>query len=470
MDAFTARRFAQRHFEGTELGDRRRTQRLIQVAAAFASAGSGQGGGGTITSVIGDPYQAKAAYRLLDREELTHPAVVAGHCQLTLEATAGPGDYLLIEDTTVVSYPNRKAATGLGPVGAGFTRGLLAHSTLAVRVDWRQGQGQMLGLLGQKVWARPPERHQGRRQSHGRGKESEQARQQRAGRESERWMTTLEKAGGAMAGTTWTYVADRESDIYELFQSSLVNGWSHVIRATHRRALAGAWEGSDLFEAAAQSPLRGQVEVALPRQHRTAQLAVRSAGLELRGPRRAGIEGRRLENHALHVVYVREIASPPGLEPVAWVLLTDLPVETLQECLRIIQIYRWRWLIEELHKALKTGLKIEASQLSTARRLEALIGVLSVVATMLVGHKLQARIEPEAKLIPGEADPVLVEVLQKVDPPQGQPTRRWFWVGIAKLGGFQARKSDGDPGWLTLWRGWQVLMLLARGYELARGP
>jgi hypothetical protein len=125
------------------------------------------------------------------------------------------------------------------------------------------------------------------------------------------------------------------------------------------------------------------------------------------------------------------------------------------------------WYIEELHKALKTGLKVEASQLSTARRLEALIGILSVVAVFLLEHKLAARTQPEAPLESNQADATLVKVLKKVDPPRGRPTRRWFWLAIAKLGGFQARPSDGDPGWLTLWRGWQSLMLLARGYELA---
>ena len=467
MDACTARRFAEMHFEAAELGDVRRTRRLIDVGAAFAAGGSGQGGGGTITSVIGDPCQAKAAYRLLDREELTHEAVIAGHCALVLKATEAPGHYVLIEDTTTAAFPTLEATTGLGSLGPSFIRGLWVHSTLALRLEEGLGQAQVLGLLGQKVWARPEQRPRGRPGSHGPGHETDYARQRRPHRESERWMASLEKAGGAMDGTTWTYVADRESDIYELFQCSFVNGWSYVIRATHRRVLAGAWEGSDLFDAAARAPLRGQVEVELPRQGRTARLAVRSSGLELRGPRRPG---GCLENHRLNVVEVREIDPPPGADPVHWVLLTDLPVDTLEECLRVVRIYRWRWLIEEFHKALKTGLRVEASQLSTARRLGALIGVLSVVATMLIGLKLQARIEPQARLLPGEADPLLVEVLRRIDPPVGPPTRRWFWLAIAKLGGFQARKGDGDPGWLTLWRGWQVLMLLARGYELARGP
>ena len=433
------------------------------MAAAFAQGGGGQAGG-TITSVIRARHQAKAAYRLLDRVEVTHAAVLGGHTQAVLQATEAAGDYLLIEDSTTVAYPGRPATRGLGPIGEGFTRGLWVHSTLVVKRDWAQGQSELLGLLGQRVWARPEDRPRGRPPSNGRGKESNHARQLREDRESQRWMAHLEAAGGALEGTTWTYVADRESDIYELFQSAAVYGWSYVIRATHRRALAGAGAGTDLFAAAAAGARRGHVQVELPRQQRTARLEVRSTTLELRGPSRPG---GRLANHTLNVVWAREVDPPPGQEAVQWVLLTDLPVDTLKKCQRVLAIYAQRWLIEEWHKALKTGLRVEASQLSDARRLGALIGILSVVAGFLVQHKLAARTAPQAPLDPAQTDPILATVLRKVDPPAGRPTRRWFWLAIAKLGGFQARPSDGDPGWLTLWRGWQALMLLVRGYELA---
>jgi hypothetical protein len=468
MEACAVGRWARLHFGQADLGDARRTRRLVKVAAALADGGSGAGGGGTITSVMNTPCQAKAAYRLLDRDEVTHEAVIRPHAALTLAATAAPGDYLLIEDTTGLSYPNRRGTSGLGPLGDDFTRGLWMHSTLALKMDWQKQEAQVLGLLGQRVWARPAERPGDRPGSHGPGKETDYARQLRTGRESQRWMAALEEAGGPMTDTTWTYVADRESDIYELFQSSWAHGWSYVIRATHRRALAAPLEGMDLMEAAARGPVRGRVSVELAREGRVAELEVRSVSLELRGPKRPG---GCLEGHALHVVHVREAHRPKGRQGVCWVLLTDLPVGSLEECRRVIAIYRWRWLIEEFHKALKTGLRVEASQLSTARRIGALTGVLSVVATRLIGHKLLARHDPQTPLDAGQADGVLVEVLKKLDPPADRrPTSRWFWIAIAKLGGFQARRGDGDPGWLTLWRGWQTLMALTKGYELARGP
>ncbi len=433
------------------------------MAKAFAEGGGGQAGG-AITSVIRDRHQATAAYRLLDNDRVTHEAVIASHCAQVLEATASPGDYLLIEDTTSIAYPGLKEAQGLGPIGEVYTRGLWAHQTLAVKVDWERGQQTLLGLLGQRVWARPPV---DKRTHDIHSRESNHARPLRDDRESQRWMTALDDAGGTLNGTTWTYVADLESDIYELFQRSSVNDWSYVIRASQPRSLAQADAKESLLSAAASAPVKGCVRVALSHPGCEMLLEVRATTLTLRGPSRPG---GRLANHTLNVVYARQLDAAAGQEPACWILLTDLPIDTLKQCERILSIYRHRWLVEELHKALKTGLKVEASQLSDARRLGALIGILSVVAVFLLQHKLAARTDPNTPLTPAAIDRSMLAVLGKVDPPRGPPTQRWFWRGIAKLGGFQNRPSDGDPGWLTLWRGWQTLMILVRGYDLAKEP
>ncbi len=304
---------------GASLGDRRRTQRLIGVAKAFAEGGGGQAGG-AITSVIRDRHQAKAAYRLLDNDRVTHEAVIAGHCAQVLEATASPGDYLLIEDTTSIAYPGLKEAQGLGPIGEDYTRGLWAHQTLAVKVDWERGQQTLLGLLGQRVWARPPV---DKRTHDIHSRESNHARQLRDDRESQRWMTALDDAGGALDGTTWTYVADRESDIYELFQRSSVNDWSYVIRASQPRSLAQADAHENLLSAAASAPVKGCVRVALSHPGCEMLLEVRATTLTLRGPSRPG---GRLANHTLNVVYARQLDAAAGQEPACWILLTDLPI------------------------------------------------------------------------------------------------------------------------------------------------
>jgi hypothetical protein len=393
--------------------------------------------------------------------------VINGHGAEVLKAMQEPGDYLLIEDTTAIAYPGLKQAQGLGPIGERYTRGLWAHQTLVLEVDWEEDRQTLLGLLDQHVWARPSVCDENQPSQNGRGKESNHARQSRPDRESQRWGKALEQAGGPAKGTTWTYVADRESDIYELLQKASLNDWSYVIRASYPRALLAGNEVDNLLLAAQTAPLIGQVRVPLARSKDGMLVELRSTTLTLRGPSRPG---GRLPDLTRNVVHARQLDAASGQEPACWTLLTDLPVQTLKQCERVLSSYSCRWTVEEFHKAMKTGLKVQSSQLSDARRLSALIGILSVVAVFLLQHKLAARSDPDAPLAQDQIDPSMLAVLRQVDAPQGPATRRWFWIAIAKLGGYQNRPSDGSPGWLTLWRGWQTLMILVRGYDLARAP
>jgi hypothetical protein len=456
-------------FGNAALGDRRRSKRLVRVAAAFRS-GACCGGGGTITSVIPTTHQAKAAYRLLDNASVTHQAVVQPHCEHVRAQLDEPGVTLLIEDTTAIAYPNLKQSQGLGPIGEGYTRGFWLHNTLAAR--WEPSleadvadRCWPLGLVHQHAWARP-QRRPARRKSNGRGKESNHRRQQRKKRESMRWAAALATLPPRLnPDASLIYVADRESDIYEVFGKCGAAGVSLVIRAAYARTLADDELGVDLMSAAENAPVRGQLLLDLPQHNRIAKMEVRSVTMELRAPPRPG--GRR-ENITLGVVRVREIDPPPGVEPLEWTLLTDQPIETLKACERVTRIYRCRWMIEELHKAMKTGLGLELSQLSDYRRLSALAGIISVVAVHLLQMKWAARIDGEQPLEEPENREPMVKLLEKIHPPRGGKTRRWLWTSVARLGGYLARKNDGPPGWLTLWRGWQSLQLLLQGYQLAR--
>ena len=443
------------------LGDVRRSRRLAKVAGLFAEGGADVSG--TITSVMDRPADSDAAYRLFDCPQVTHANVTAEHYRQVREAVCRPGTYLLIEDSTTLGYPGLEQAQGLGPIGEDCTRGLWLHTTLAVG---RSGDtAEVLGLLGQQWWARSTEKRR-RRKSNGRGKESNHARQKREDRESKRWVRTLiEMAGQRAMGCQWIYVADRESDIYEVLLACRNAEVSYVVRSAYSRVLVDEEQGY-LKEAAAIAPLKGYKTIELPREKRQARLEIRSTSVELRGPSRPG---GRLANQRVNLVQVKEIDVPEGGEAVQWTLLTDLPIQTLEQCLEVVAIYCQRWLIEEFHKALKTGLKVEKSQLSDARRLSALAGILSVIATRLVGMKLAARREPEAAVKVGEAgvSQGMLAVLMRLYPPKEGPTWRWLWRSIAMKGGFMGRKGDGDPGWLTIWRGWQRLQPLVRGYVLA---
>lgn len=184
-----------------------------------------------------------------------------------------------------------------------------------------------------------------------------------------------------------------------------------------------------------------------------------------RAPRRPGTP---LVDQEINVVEVREIEAPVDADPVHWILLTDLPTDTLPELWKVVAIYRRRWLIEEFHKALKSGVGLEKSQLGEARKLMALARILSIVACFLVGLKLHARSDDALPLDETQVDHATRVILEKK---VGRPKEGWTYqtilVAIARLGGYIGRRSDGPPGWQTIWRGWQRLLLLVEGFRLA---
>ena len=125
----------------------------------------------------------------------------------------------------------------------------------------------------------------------------------------------------------------------------------------------------------------------------------------------------------------------------------------------MIEYYELRWLVEEYHKALKTGCRTESPQLKTADRLEAFVGLTSVVAVRLLQLKSIARTNPGVpaqRVIPSVWLRMLKLARKNLsrihDLTVGQ-----FYREVAKLGGFLGRKSDGEPGWVTIWRGWEKL-------------
>ena len=139
----------------------------------------------------------------------------------------------------------------------------------------------------------------------------------------------------------------------------------------------------------------------------------------------------------------------PKLE---WLLITNLPVENEEDAQKIVEIYRQRWLIEDYHKALKTGCRIEDSQFKQASRIFALLGLLGVIATQLLAMREHCRLSPTTRA--EDAIPkrwiMLIEQRLRVK----IATVRDFWHCLARLGGFIGRKSDGEPGWQTIWSGW----------------
>lgn len=451
------RSWAECEFGSAVLGDRRRTRRLVDVACSI-----GHDPQGVLAPSFSNYAETKAAYRLFDADAVDFSAVGAGHWSNTERRCRQPGEYLLIEDTTELDFTSHEAAQGLGHIGNARGRGLLLHSTLALRIeDWKENgetEVSVQGLLGQTCWTRqdPP------RRSH-----ETRAQRMKRPRESDRWGRLFEKLPAPPAQSAWTFLADREADIYETLMRCRAKGMGFIVRACRPRALE--FDTRDAFEAVRAAPLQGQIEIPLrarPGQPaRIARVSLRATSIILRPPFRPGSQ---LPSISVNVVEAREEQGPPGIEPIHWVLLTSWPVETFAEIIRVVKTYGKRWLAEEFHKALKSGTHVEEIQLSTLQRIEPLIALLSVIAIRLLSAKLMSTEKKETPLGPDDADPVTLKVLEaKLGKPGEGWTHGTMLMAIARMGGFIPYNKT--PGWKTIWRGWQYLSVLVQGYELAQG-
>jgi hypothetical protein len=449
----TPAQWAQQEFALARLGDQRRTQRLVKIATRLA-----QNPGGTLPQALPRWKELKAAYRFFSQPKVGPIEVQTPHWEATRRRCREPGEYLLIEDTTQLDYSFHPAAQDLGPIGNGGGRGLLLHTTLAVRVEhWtldQRPEGIALGLFFQQSWVRrgPPKR----------GRETWRQRLKRP-RQSQCWTAALNQTPSPPPGSQWIFLADREADFYEPIEHCQRRGVDFIIRSYRDRAQASAPE--HLEQAAGQLPVRGTMTVELRARAgaaaRTATVQVRSGRLTLKGPKRPGDAKPAF---TANVVAAREINPPPGVQALHWTLLTSLPCERWAEAQRIVGRYTARWWIEEYHKALKSGAGVEDSQLDKAYRLETLTAVLAIVAVRLLNAQWLARARPDEAVEADAFGPQALAILAAEwgEPPGGW-THRSALVAVARLGGFLARKGDGQPGWQTIWRGWQRLMWLCEG-------
>jgi hypothetical protein len=450
--------WAQQQFGFAQLGDKRRNERLVKVATNLAA-----NPGGTLPQAFPQWAELKAAYRLFDQQQVTFERVIAPHCERTLQACREPGQYLLIEDTSLLDFSGRPACEDLGVIGDGSGRGFELHSTLAVRIEaWsleQRPEGTLMGLLHQQCRT-PRPAPQGEKK----------AQRLSRPRRSHKWAESIRHVGHPPQAAQWILAGDREADVYEAIDTCVQHGVDFVIRSCQDRRLAEPL--GHLRETVAQAPLLGRTTVEVRSRGgqpaRTAIVEVRSVRVDLAGPWRPG--GVRPPLKDIGVVEVREVDAPEGVkEPLHWILLTSLPCATWAQAQRVVGYYTARWWIEEYHKALKSGASVEESQLEKAHRLEPLIALLAVIAVRLLCTKMLARSRPESFEAAASFGPEMLQLLeQKLGKPRDGWTNKNVLIATARLGGFLARKHDGLPGWQTIWRGWHRLMWMCEGANLMK--
>jgi len=460
-------------------------KRVVKMAAAMATAPDQ-----SLPGQHEDWADLKAAYRFFNNPKVTPQRIQEAHRGHVRAACASHARILAIQDGSELDYTTHRSVTGLGFVGGDTGRGLLQHSTLAVTTD-----GRLLGVLHQIWWKRV-------RTAEGETRRQRQARET----ESDLWATSIRAVGTLGDSTRVIHVCDRGADDFGTLQAAYDEGAGFLIRAKHDRYVN---DGSDrLWSLLSCRPIGGYREIEVPARPaqgktpaqpaRRAKPALRWTKVELCPPRN---DPRYRTPLSVFAIYVSEVDPPPGVEAVEWMLLTSETVETVEDANAMVTWYTHRWTIEKWHKATKTGCRLEAAQLKSAEGLERLAALLAVVAVRLVQLRdlAQADLSDRAgspthswTSTPSMTSPS--DSSLSVSPPDDSPaalqaelpwewilvvshlahcrpeelTPRVFWLTLAKRGGFLARKSDGLPGWQTIWKGWNKVMPLVQGLELHR--
>jgi hypothetical protein len=465
--------FGAKNFGNAKLGDKRRTSRLVKLVDQMCLRP-----GGSLPQKFRNPADLQAFYRLMKCDDVTHEAILLSHRQATMEKIAAcDSPVLVIHDSTELDYTTHRSLDGLGQIGSGTRRGYIAQNSMAVNSKTRE----VLGLCNQVLHHR----------IHVSKAETRSQKRHRDSRESLLWLK-----GTKSLPNSWQLVdvCDRGADSFEFLESEINSGRRFVIRSSHDRNIfvghgepdakdirklrshfgglgeAGRWTLQITHNVEVCRPQRKGEKKVVIRQAREAKLAVSFAPVQIKpSKKKAGIH----ENTPLQVWGVRvwEIDPPKGQMPLEWILLTNDPINSFAAAYRIVGWYENRWIIEEYHKGMKTGCKIEGPQFTTEDRLQPAIALISIVALTLIEMRDASR-RADAKTRQARTIISLHYIETLSSWRHNKIKRDWtihdFYYALARLGGHQNRKCDHPPGWQVLWEGWKELQAMAIGYEAAK--
>lgn len=466
--------WAREEMETADLQDKRLNDRLTIVLSAL-----GERPTASIPAACGGLDEMTAAYRFFDNEKVTYERILKPHAERTLQRIAAQPVVLLIQDTTELDFTRpQKPMAGAGSLDASSRRGAFLHPLVAFTPD-----GTPLGTCWTKIWTRdePPSTETSREKELRRKTPIEE-------KESQRWIDGLRAAGEVarqVPAVKCVCVADSEADIYELFLESRETApveW--LIRACRERVVmkdAGHPDDStrSLREAVESGPVlftqpisvRGRPATKIscdkrarrqPRDSRTAEVEVRAATVTLRPPQRLGGKPAPV---TVNVVLVREINPPPGDVPVEWLLITTLPIESLEQVREVIQYYATRFMIEVLFRVLKSGCRVEERRFEHIDRMLPCVAVYVIIAwrTLMICRlgRSSPNLNCETIFDSAEWKSVWMTV-HGTKPPRRAPKLAAILPLIAELGGYVNYPNRKDPpGPQTIWLG------LQRMYDLA---
>lgn len=454
--------WAMQEFSNISLGDKRLNNRLIKLCDKLSEAPES-----SINQACSTWADTKGAYRFFKNETVDAAAILKSHISKTVGRAEKYDTVLAIQDTSYLVYTSHKKTEGLGRISSVkhdrdktpivSTNGLIMHTSLAVSTE-----GLPLGILDQRIKART---------SQVKGKNKNNQRIPIEDKESYRWLESLNNTKDNLRKKRVVTICDRESDIYEFFHLSSKINAPVLVRASVDRTLTE--NNIRLWSFMKTRPVSGVFNVETPardgKPSRVATLQLHFSSFVLKPPQK---KASPLPNLSMTAVYVVEKAPSSDKEKLEWMLLTNLSVNNYEEAFEKVRWYCLRWRIEMFHKVLKSGFRIESCRLESADRLIRYVTIMSIIAWRMFMITLISRSNPDLPcnifLSEGEWKVLYLKIKQKNKFPKQIPKIKEVVKWVAQLGGFLARKGDGDPGTITLWRGWKRLTDLTEGWYLAR--
>lgn len=464
--------WAEKEFDGIDLGDKRLSSRLIKMTNQFISSTESP-----INKACGNWSGTKAAYRFFKNDNIDYRDIISHHAQATRIRSMNEDVILAIQDTTYFNYSNHPKTKGLGLLSKFtgkykkeiLTKGLYMHSTLAINTN-----GLPLGLLDQKIASREVlsnEKMAIKKRSHNNALPIEE-------KESIRWLDSMRITTKLLEGECKKIVtvADREADIYDLFLLAQEINTHFLIRASHNRkinktAIHTENSGEMLWEFMGRQQTLGEIRVNVPKTEkqskRVAICEIKFGEIKVLPPRSFKGDKSKKLNLTIFTIQIVEGKPPKGVNKVEWILHTNIPIVNCEDALEKIKWYCLRWRIEVYFKVIKSGFNVESCRLETAERLIRYLAVISVVAWKVFWLTMVARTTAFTAISDFLEDDEWKILFIKFNPgreiPKEPPRLAKAITWIAQLGGFLARKGDGSPGITHIWRGLQKLFDMVQG-------
>ena len=466
---------------GAAFGDQRLSKRLVRLCGMLAGKPTE-----SIPAAADSRADWEAAYRFFDNEKVTPERILKPHREASLQRIRQCETVVLAQDTTEINLtrPSQQVRDA-GTLGSPTQFGTFYHPLMAF-----SEQSLALGMVWQKNWTREP--------SEAKLSKAEKAKRRSKlpieEKESIRWVEGIAASmdvARVCPDTQCIAVADSESDIYEVLQQCVLSrlpNFHFVIRAGQRRKTE---QEMDWLEVARKAPCVDEMEVKVSRRRarfrskaksgrqgdrdaRTATLKIRVARVSLKPPSRGD---RRLFPIELHLVLCEEVTSAEGVEPIRWLLVTQLPIDSPEEIRRVIELYCIRWQIEIFFRTLKSGCRVEVRRFEQIDRSMNSVALYSVIAWRILYLTQLGRTCPEmdCNVIFDDSEwkgvyTVIHHKRADFRLPERPPTLSEMIKMIASLGGYIDRPSKGsNPGPKSIWIGLQQAHSLSTGW-LAFGP